>query len=81
MAGEVQFLEEDTHIRRPAEPVQTGGIIGFMLRKGWVKTPAQANLYLILLIIVCVVVIMYNFTSIFSGPPTAPNDPNAAAAT
>jgi hypothetical protein len=80
MAGEVQFLEEDNRIRRPAQPTQTG-IIGFMLRKGWVKTPAQANLYLILLIIVCVVVIMYNFTSIFSGPPSAPNDPNAAAAT
>ncbi|MBY0309646.1 hypothetical protein K2Q16_00665 [Patescibacteria group bacterium] len=57
MSKDFNFVEEDA--RRVPGQRRSGGIIGFLVRKGIAKTEAQANLYLIVLTVICIILIIY----------------------
>ena len=66
MASEFKINEEDTLLKsRPKKPVS--GIIGWLIKRKIVSTPGQANLVLVLFIIVGMIGIIYLNLRTFGG--------------
>jgi hypothetical protein len=59
MAQNFQFQEEDSIAMKKRGGKSAPGIAGLFIKWGLAKTPAQANLWMIAITIVCFAVIIY----------------------
>jgi len=66
MANDFKINEEDNLLQTKRKPTPPG-IIGWLMKKGLVKTPGQANAILILFIIVGISAIIYLNLKTFGG--------------
>jgi hypothetical protein len=59
MANGFQINEEDNVTLRNRPKAKKSGFAGMLINWGLAKTEAQANVYLVLLAVVCIAIIIY----------------------
>lgn len=72
MANDVRFLEEE-QLRFPRGQSGTNakGMAGWLMKKGWVKSPNQAKVVLFVIVIIGFAITFYNLSSLM-GDGAAP---------
>ena len=82
MAKDFNFIEEDNlpvggQKNRQASRVSESKMVNFLIRKGIAKSEGQANLILIVMIVVCISFIVYFNFSGSDEPEVSATDPTA----